>query len=206
MLSNFVDPRDALAKGDIALLPRATDDPNDLVELHRLCRESRIYEVERWIAAGRPLQLAHGTRLREQTKSALKIALEARNHALVHLLLCNGYEPNLERDSPLNEALQSRRWDLVDLLLEWGTDPRDISGSDLLDTYNSKLFERFRALGVDLTAGHELAYALGYHTSNKPLFGFVKRHREDPKIQKELDIALAHHASEENEKGIQMCL
>jgi hypothetical protein len=57
-----------------------------------------------------------------------------------------------------------------------------------------------------LTAGHELASALGYHTSNKPLFGWVKHHRDDPKIQKELDIALAHHAREENEKGVQLSL
>jgi len=122
------------------------------------------------------------------------------------LLLCNGYDPNLERWCPLDRALKSRRWDLLELLLEWGADPLRISVGDLLDTYNSKLFERFRGLGVDLTAGHELAYALGYHTSNKPLFGYVKHHRDDPKIQKELDVALAHHAKEENEKGVQLCL
>ena len=102
--------------------------------------------------------------------------------------------------------LRNRRWDLLDLLLEWGADPKSVSVGDLFDSYNSKLFERFRELSVDLTAGHELAYALGYHTSNKPLFGYVKHHRDDPKIQKELDIALAHHAKEENEKGVQLCL
>ena len=53
----------------------------------------------------------------------------------------------------------------------------------------------------------KLAEALAYHTSNKPLFGLVKRHSEhDPKIQMELNIALAHHASEENEKGVMLCL
>jgi len=121
--------------------------------------------------------------------------------------LCNGYDPDLESRCPLDFALRARRWDLVDLLLEWGADPRRASLSDLFDSYNSDLLERFHALGVDLTANHELAGALAYHTSNKPLFGFAKRHRDhDPAIQKELNIALAHHAGEENEKGVQLCL
>jgi len=77
----------------------------------------------------------------------------------------------------------------------------------LCDTYESELYERFRRLGVDFTSGHALAYALGYHTSNKPLFGFAKRRRlQDPRVQAELDIALAHHAWEGNEKGVMLCL
>ena len=139
--------------------------------------------------------------------SALEIALEQGNHALVLLLLCNGYDPNLERESPLDLALRRRRWDLVDLLLEWGADPHQADLGELFDTYQSHLFERFRALGVDLTANHELAAALAYHTSNKPLFGFARRHRKhDPRIQAELNVALAHHASEGNEKGVNLCL
>jgi len=139
--------------------------------------------------------------------SALEIALEAGNHALTLLLLCNGYDPNLERDSPLDLALRARRWDLLDLLLDWGADPQRVSLSDLFDTYQSDLFTRFSALGVDLTANHELARALADHPGNKPLFGFAKRRREhDPKFQTELNIALVHHAGEGNEKGVQLCL
>ena len=62
-----------------------------------------------------------------------------------------------------------------DLLLEWGTDPRDIFVSDLLDTYDSKLFEKFRALGVDLTAGHELGLRARIPHQQQTVFGFVKR-------------------------------
>ena len=43
-----------------------TESPEELVELHRLCREGWLYEVEAWIKAGRQLQLAwkgpHGCR------------------------------------------------------------------------------------------------------------------------------------------------
>ena len=78
---------------------------------------------------------------------------------------------------------------------------------DLFDTYQSNLFEQFRELGVDLTANHDLAGALAYHTSNKPLFGFAKRYRDqDPTYQTELNIALVHHTGRGNAKGVQLCL
>jgi hypothetical protein len=48
---------------------------------------------------------------------------------------------------------------------------------------------------------------LGHSTSNRPLLGFIKRHRaEDPRIQRELNIALGDHAKEGNERGVALCL
>ncbi len=177
-------------------------------ELHRLCRLGRLYDVERWIRAGRPLQLAAGSPAeRRRHRSALEIALDRQDHSLILLLVANGYDLALEPKCPLDEALRLRRGDLLDLLLEWGADPQRVDLDILFETYDSQLFERFRGLGVDLTAGHALAYALGYHTSNKPLLGFAKRHRlDEPRIQTALDIALAHHAGEGHEKGVMLCL
>jgi hypothetical protein len=52
-----------------------------------------------------------------------------------------------------------------------------------------------------------MASILGHSTSNRPLLGFVKRHRaEDPRIQRELNIALGDHAREGNERGVALCL
>lgn len=204
----FIDPRadpDPHASKSSA---RTTTEPEQLTELHRLCREGRLFDVEQWIRSSRPLQVIEGAPAkRRRVTSALEITLDRQNQALVLLLLYNGYDSNLEPRCPLDLALRARRWDLIDLLLEWGADPHQLSLSDLFDTYNSKLLERFRALGVDLTADHELAEALAYHTSNKPLFGFAKRHREhDPNIQTELNIALAHHAGDGNDRGVKLCL
>jgi hypothetical protein len=54
---------------------------------------------------------------------------------------------------------------------------------------------------------HALARALGYHSSNKPLFGFAKRYQEtDPRIRRELNMALAQQSSTGNEKGALLCL
>jgi len=207
-MTTFVDPRTNPDPRGGRPPARATTEPNELADLHGLCRERRLYDVERWIRERRPMQLAEGTPIRRRRQSsALEIALEDGNHALVLLLLCNGYDPNLEPHCPLDLALRARRWDLLDLLLQWGADPHRVDLGELFDTYNSDLLRRFRAFGVDLTAGHALARALAYHTSNKPLFGFAKRHREhDPKIQAELNIALGYHVEEGSEKGVQLCL
>lgn len=207
-VSAFVDPRTDPAPEPVRPSARLAEQSDDLLELCRLCREGRLYEVERWIQGGRPVQLAKGTaRSGRRWHSPLRIALDSGNHALVLLLLSNGYDPNRENRSPLNLALRSRRWDLVDLLLAWGADPHRVDLEELFGTYRSDLFERFRRLGVDLVAGHAIAHTLADHTSNKPLLGFARRHREeDPRIQTDLNIALVHHAEEGNEKGMLLCL
>jgi ankyrin repeat protein len=202
----FVDPRIEIGPTVAKPLPRIANHVDELAELHLVCRDGRLYDVERWIANGRPLQVAHEVANGRAT-SALQIALETGNHALVLLLLANGYDPNNSACSPLDLALRARRFDLVALLLNWGADPRRVDLDDLFGTYNSDLFERFREMGVDFAARHALADVIAHHTSNKPLLGFAKRHRlSDPKFQTELDIALAHHAAEGNEKGVQLCL
>lgn len=180
----------------------------ELKPFHQMCREGRLYEVDRWIAEGKPLQvipeaLGKGTR----PKTALQIALETGQHSLAFLLLSKGYRLDLERYAPLNLALQARRWDLFDLLLQWGAEMTSVDVYTVLNTYNAELYERFRSAGYDLTARHEMASILGHSTSNRPLLGFMKRHRrEDPKIQRELNLALGYQVKEGNVRGVSLCL
>ena len=54
----FIDPRDDPAPDANNPPARTTTEPEELVELHRLCREGRVYDVERWIRAGRPFEVA----------------------------------------------------------------------------------------------------------------------------------------------------
>jgi hypothetical protein len=54
-MPRFVDLGKGPSKSEAPPHPWTTAEPGDLAELHRLCRESRIYDVERWIAAGNPL-------------------------------------------------------------------------------------------------------------------------------------------------------
>jgi hypothetical protein len=127
----------------------------DLRPLHQLCREGRLYEVERWIAEGKPLQLAQeAIHKSARPKTALEIALETGQHSLVSALLKSRYRLELERYRPLDLALQKRRWDLFDLLLEAGGDLKSVDVYTVLNTYNVELYERFRTAGYDLTEAH----------------------------------------------------
>jgi hypothetical protein len=207
-MANFIDPRTTPVPNRSKPGPRVTPNLDDLAELHRLCRDGKIYHVERWIQAGRPLQIAERSRRNgRRPDTALGIAMERDNHALVYVLLVNGVDPNLEEDCPLSVAMEGRQWEFVDLLLEWGANPHRIDLGSLFGTYDSKRMQQFHDLGVDLAADHEIAKALAYHTSNKPAFGFARRHRaHDPRIQRELDMALAYHAREGGIKGVSLCL
>ncbi len=82
-----------------------------------------MYDVERWIRAGMPQQVAKDVPpiKRNRATTALEIALEDGSRALALLLLCNGYVPNLEFRAPRDRALRSRRWDLLDMLLDYAT-------------------------------------------------------------------------------------
>src|SRR5437762_12635273 len=101
--------------------------PDDVRALHQMCRDGRLYDVERWVAAGKPLQLVpDAIRKGTRPKTALQIALESGQHSLAFHLLRSGYRLELERYAPLDTALQSRRRDLFDLLLEWSADLKSV--------------------------------------------------------------------------------
>src|SRR5262249_7740666 len=101
-------------------------------------------------------------------------------------------------------AIQLRQWDLADLLMEYGADLGSVYNFVLFGSYKTELYEHFWTAGYDFSG---MADALSDTASNRPLFGFAKRHRhEDSRIQKELNIALAHHARHGNEKGVSLCL
>lgn len=71
----FVDPR--TVPNAIKAPGRTTTIPAELADLHSLYRASHLYEVERWIKAGRPLQATQlSATKRGNLKSALAIALE----------------------------------------------------------------------------------------------------------------------------------
>src|SRR5712664_1756559 len=201
----FVDPRsNPEPPSRVSREPAAHGD--ELRELVHFCASGSVYEAEHWIQQGRPIQaINYKVPKRGTLESPLRAAVRTKHRDLVLLLLCNGYDLGLEpidRGSVLDEALEARAFDLADLLLAWGADLKTVDLETLFDTYKTELFERFQNLGIDLTKGHALAEALAYHTSNRPLLGFAKRHRAtNPRVQTELNIALGHHAAEENENN-----
>jgi hypothetical protein len=79
-----------------------------------LCREGRLYEVERWLADGRQVQLdPEAIRRGYRPPSALEVGIESGQHSLTRLLLRSGYRLDIERHNPLDRALKQRRLEVV---------------------------------------------------------------------------------------------
>ena len=72
--------------------------------------------------------------------------------------------------------------------------------------YQSELMERFWVLGVDYTKGHTFADCLASNTRNRPAYGWARRHQDDPRIARDLAIALGDAVLEEREKAIHLLL
>jgi hypothetical protein len=183
-------------------------DVSGILELIRLCREGRIYEIERWIREGRPLQAIDyrsGARS-HRLDSPLRVAIETRQYDLARLLLCNGFLPDSEPESLLNLVVRSRAKDFLELLLAWSADPKRVLPDTVLDTYDVTLMERFWGYGVDYTREHVLALYLARETKNKPAYGWARRHRDDPRVARDLAMALGEALIEDREKAALLLL
>ena len=183
----FVDPRSNPSPPFVGVRPQPGPDLSELQELARLCRSGRIYDVERWIQIGKPIHAdeyrSHG---KPRVRSSLEIAIETNQFDLAVLLLCNGFPPDSGDESLLGRTLTERKTGFFELLLAWGADPFRIDIDTILDTYDAELYERLWCLGIDFTRDHALARALSERSSNRPGYGWARRHKEDPRIAREL--------------------
>src|SRR5438445_9541502 len=139
-MTAFVDPR-----SNPEPPPRVSREPaahgEELRELLQLCAAGRVYDVERWIQAGRPIQaISYKRPGKASVLSPLRTAIRKKHVDLVLLLLCNGYRLDLEANgwnSVLDEALNIRALDIVDLMLQWGADPTKVRTCNVIDTYKT---------------------------------------------------------------------
>ena len=183
---------------------KTAESPDDIAELIEFCETGRVYAVERWISSGRPLQWdASGS---FSAKTPLVVAIKSNQYDLARLLLCNGYRPDLEPRQTLRLVLDRKAWDYLELLLAWGADPMGVFRASVLQTYEVALIERFWKLGMDFTENNYLASHLSTTTSNKPAYGWARRHREDPRVAYQLALALGDAVFENREKAVCLLL
>lgn len=152
----FIDPR-SHPEPPARLSPEPAVHGEELRELIQLCSAARLYDVERWIQQGRPIQALQYKRPRKPTVvSPLRTAVRKNLRDLVLLLLCNGYRLDLEardKNSVLDEALTNRAFDILNLLLEWGAGPTTVCTYNVVNTYKTDLIDRFWKAGRRLQCG-----------------------------------------------------
>jgi hypothetical protein len=205
---DFVDPRtNPGPPPGVGRQPAAHGE--ELVDFVRLCSTGRVYDAERWVREGRPIQALTYRREKKPTiLSPIRAAIRENNPDLVLLLLCNGYRLDLESDhdgSVLDEALVIRAFEILELLLKWGAEPTNVRTENVVDTYKTDLIDRFWKAGVDYTDDPAFVPYL-VHTVNKPLYGWLRRNRSDSRLQDSLDIALIEAVTEDREKVVHLLI
>ena len=143
---------------------------------------------------------------RRTPPTPLSAAIERDQYDLAKLLLCNGYDPELEPRSILNLVLERKAWDFLELALDWGADPARADPDAVLGTYEVAIMERFWVMGNDLTRERNLAWYLATTTSNKPAYGWAKRHHGEPRVAKTLALALGEAVHEETERAVALLM
>jgi ankyrin repeat protein len=185
------------------LMEQATsfEETNPLAEL---CKNGRLFEVQEWITAGKPINPPLVTTGRGP-RIPLQIAIDKGFHSLVKVLVQNGAICIDNNYNALGHALQTRRFDLIKLLIEHGVDVHSVEMFNVFHTWDPEIMEYFIEKGADLEKGYPLAWALC--DKIRSALGVVKRHQNRfPSFQEQINIALRYHCKEGNLKWVSLML
>ena len=178
---------------------------DEIKPLIGLCKAGRLFEVQQWIAAGKPVNLRLSPEKRHRTKGPLEVSIECGFHSLVQVLLEGGADIAEPRHHPLEHALFKRRLDMVELLIEHGTDIHSVDMDVVFDTWLPEIMEFFIERGADVETGNPLAAALCSRI--RTALGIFKRYKDRfPSFQEQADIALRFHCREGNLKWVALML
>src|SRR5579871_4403149 len=96
-------------------------DPQEIKPFIELCKAGRLFEVQEWIRAGKPVNPPPHSGKGSAPRAPLDVAIEQGFHSLVQVLLEGGAAfENGVYSGPMSRALRMRRFDLVRLLVEHG--------------------------------------------------------------------------------------
>ncbi len=177
----------------------------EIMPLIELCKAGRLFEVQEWISAGKPVNLPPPVHKKAGKKSPLQIAIDTGFHSLVQVLLQGGAAIEEPRYSALAHALEKRRLDLVELLVKHGADIHSVTMEGVFDTWNNEIVEFFIKEGADLETGNPLAWALCSRI--RTTLAIFKRYQDRfPSFREQVNIALRYHCKEGNLKWVSLML
>jgi len=177
---------------------------DEIKPLNELCKAGKLFEVQEWIAAGKPVNLPPPKK-GARAKCPLEISIERGFHSLVQVLLEGGASIDDPRYSPLSHAISEKRIDLVKLLIKQGADIKSVDMVEVFETWEPKMMDWFIDHDADVETGRPLAWALCYKI--RTALGVLKRYKKRfPSFQEQANIALRHHCKERNLKWISLML
>jgi hypothetical protein len=174
-------------------------------ELVRLCRTGRLYDVKKWIADGKPLDVPVA---RHRTSTLLRVAVETGFHSLVELIV--KHETNqASKDSALEDTVSLKRLDLAELLIENGAQVTSVPLSEVLLSWEPKLIRFFLDRGADPITDRPFAVAFGarVRTALRPFLDCKQMHPEHAEtLQEQANIALRYFCCKGDMKWISLML
>lgn len=196
------DKKQGKKKAAAALTP-AEQEIRALVEL---CRAGKLFAVQDWIAAGKPVNPPPSERKGVRPQTPLDVAIDRGFHSLIAVLLKAGAD--IQRDKwngPMDRALEMRRLDIIQLLVEHGFDPTTIRMGAVFGTWDPEIMEFFIEKGADLETDFPLAEAFRHRI--RTALRIFKQYRDRfPHFQQQANMALRHHCREGDLKWVSLML
>ena len=171
--------------------------------LTALCRSGRLYEIERWISAGKAIATHPSIK-----KTPLLTAVEIGFHSLIALIARN--EPRQEeKDRALLVAVRRKRLDFVEVLVEHGADVRAVPLEEVLLTWDQALMQFFLGRSADPVTGNPfmVAFQNKVQRALRPFVDYKKAHPEfADALQSQADRALRYFAGRADIKWISLLM
>jgi len=186
-----------------ATSPAISEDGKQLLSF---CRSGRLYDIEKWIAAGKPLDVPVAKN--RKSKTLLQIAVETGFHSLVELIARHDTN-QASKNAALADSVSLRRLDFVELLVENGAEIVSVPLADVLLTWEPRLMRFFLDRGADPIKDFPFATAFGakIRTAIRAFVEYKQAHQDlAPALLEQANMALRYFCSKGEMKWISLML
>jgi hypothetical protein len=181
------------------------DTYDEIKPLVDLCKAGRLFDVQKWIDAGKPVNPPDVPTRGNRKKIPLEVSIDRGFHSLVQVLLNGGAEMKDYGYNALEHALDKRRLDIVKLLVEHGADIHSVNMTWVFDTWDPTIMEYFIGKGADVETGYPLAWA--FIGRIRTALGIYKRYKNRyTTFQGQANMALRYHCKDGNLKWVSLML
>jgi hypothetical protein len=161
--------------------------PDEFRKLLELVQRGKLFELQEWITAGKPLQFDEVERSRQYL---LEEAIGTGFHSVVEVLLRAGGWSAEELSYALEFARDRSRYDISELLEKFGARGKELDFTTACEKLDFSTATRLLRAGFDPSKENDFARVL-CEVKAKPLIGFYKNHRvEFPVLDDQAAIAL----------------
>lgn len=181
----------------------------EIKPLIELCQAGKLFDVQKWIACGKPVNAPPLPSKGHLPSSPLVCAIYMGFHSLVEVLLDAGATiegtPDHRHCSDLAYAIEHKRFDIAKLLVTRGASVNCVDMVQVFETWNYDIVEFFIEHGADVETENPLAEA--FCGRIRTALRAYKTYRDRfPSFREQANIALRYHCNSGNVKWAALML